>query len=71
MFEMIKFTESLANEDNCTDFATKLWGEMAELGPRQALYIDHGLNMRKAIMEAPGHKLYLYWLALDAASSRG
>ena len=32
IMETILYKKSLANEDNCSDFAVKLWGEMAEQG---------------------------------------
>ncbi len=32
LMEVIKFNNNLGDEDNCHVFASKLWGEMAELG---------------------------------------
>ena len=32
LMKVIKFNNNLGDEDNCGDFASKLWGEMAELG---------------------------------------
>ena len=34
LMEMIKRNNAIGGEDNCYEFASKLWGEMAELGKK-------------------------------------
>ncbi|KAL7551194.1 hypothetical protein ACHAWF_014392 [Thalassiosira exigua] len=64
MLELVLAKDQLASEDNCGEFATKLWAMLAEQGPAHPLTIDHDINVRKKIISEPGHKLF--WLALDA-----
>lgn len=64
LLELVQSTKTVYDEDNCGDFAMKLWRELGELGPRHPLTIDYNINIRNEILKSPGHKLF--WLAMDA-----
>lgn len=64
LLELVQSTKTVYDEDNCGDFAMKLWRELGELGPRHPLTIDYNINIRNEILQSPGHKLF--WLAMDA-----
>ena len=61
LFELIKANKSIGNEELCHQFATKLWGELAELPLANPLVVD---QLKPQLMAAEGHKLF--WLGLDA-----